>query len=131
LELGLAHAGSAGGAYRGDRVIESGYRLERVSRFIREHGHLRECDQRPMRLNGQPLPESYRNTLANWERLSIDPVPLGRWDEILMGVDLMLWEYEYWEEQTYGSVDFRDCANIDSRSTDNQTGVINVTQHRS
>ncbi len=89
-------------------MTEAGYALERVSRFLREHGHVRESDQRPMRLNGHPLPESYRNTLANWERQQLARVPLGRWDEILMGVDLMLWQYELWETDTYGDLSFSD-----------------------
>lgn len=61
-----------------------------------------------MRLNNRALLETYRNSLANWLAQDIPLVPLGRWDELLLSVDMMLWEYENWELETYGDVSFVD-----------------------
>ena len=84
----------------------SGYSHIRVRRFLQERGHVRPSDGRVMRLNNRPLPESLRNTLATWYGRGIDTVPLGRWDEILIRVDLALWEYEAWELETYGDLSY-------------------------
>ena len=61
-----------------------------------------------MRLNNRPLRESFRNTLAAWRISGAPVVPLGRWDELLMSVDLMLWEYEDWELETYGDLSYTE-----------------------
>lgn len=86
----------------------SGYDHTRVRRFLQEHGHVRECDGRVMRLNHRPLPESFRNTLATWLERGESVVPLGRWDELLLSVDLMLWEYESWELDNYGDLSYTE-----------------------
>ncbi len=85
----------------------SGFDHDRVRRFCRERGHVRS-DGRVMRLNNRPLLESFRNTLANWLAHGVPIVPLGRWDELLMSVDLMLWEYEAWELEIYGDLSYTE-----------------------
>ena len=85
----------------------SGYNHNRVRRFLAEHGTVRE-DGRVMRLNHRSLPESFRNTLATWLERGDTAVPLGRWDELLLSVDLMLWEYEDWELETYGDLSYTE-----------------------
>lgn len=85
----------------------SGYDHTRVRQFLAEHGRVRS-DGRVMRLNGRMLPESLRNTLVNWQRLGLTVVPLGRWDELLMSVDMMLWEYEAWELEKFGNLRYTE-----------------------
>lgn len=89
--------------------MESGYSHDRVRRFVHERGHVREHDGRVMRLNNRSLPESLRNTLANWLARGETVVPLGRWDELLMAVDMMIWEYEAWELETFGNLSYNEC----------------------
>ena len=87
-------------------MSEAGYAPDRVFRYLVEHGRRRSHDGRPMRLNGHSLPESHRNTLANWEERKIARIPLGRWDAILLEARVHLYEYEMWEEETYGDLSF-------------------------
>jgi hypothetical protein len=86
----------------------AGYAPARVRQYCHEHGRVRE-DGRVMRLAGKVLPESHRNTIANWALRGVDPIPLGRWDEILLASGVMLWSYEDWEQRTFGDVHFVDC----------------------
>jgi hypothetical protein len=85
----------------------SGYAHIRVRRYLHEHGVVRE-DGRVLAINDRPLRESHRNTIANWYARGERDVPLGRWDEILMGCDVQLWEFEQWEQDTYGNCSFRE-----------------------
>jgi hypothetical protein len=85
---------------------QSSYDADRVRRFCATHGHARESDGRVMRLNGHKLGEAFRNSIASWT----ERAPLGRWDELLLSVGLMLWQYETWEQETYGDLSFREVA---------------------
>jgi hypothetical protein len=86
---------------------EGSYDLEHVLTYLALHGELRDADRRVMRLNGRRVPESHRNTIANWvERPDITRAPLGRWDEILVGAGMMLHDFEVWEEDRYGDTSY-------------------------
>ena len=82
---------------------EGGYRLKVVSAYLDAHARRRPEDGRVMSLNGKLVRESHRETIANWEARSLDHIPLGRWDELLLDVGLMLWEFEHWAEQHLGT----------------------------
>lgn len=85
----------------------SGYAPLRVLRYLEDHGTLRE-DGRVMRFQGRSVPESYRNTIDNWRARGVWEIDLARWDEMLIGMGVMLWEYEDWECRTYGDLSFRE-----------------------
>lgn len=85
----------------------SGYELCRVLAFCDEHGVVRG-DGRVLRLNGRKLLETYRNSLATWRARRVVVVPLGRWDELLLSVDMMLWQYEAWELEKYGDLSYNE-----------------------
>lgn len=88
-------------------IDDTGYNPERVWAFVESHGVIRD-DGRILRLNKRTVRETHRNMLERWRRPDVGMAPLGRWDEILTDADLMLWEYEEWERQTYGDLSYRD-----------------------
>lgn len=89
-------------------MMVSSYDADRVLQFCREHGRVRENDDRVMRLNGQKLGEAFRNSIASWIASDERRAPLGRWDELLMSVDMMLWQYEAWEADKYGDLSYTE-----------------------
>jgi len=88
-----------------DEPTEGSYSLEHVMTYLALHGELRDSDRRVMRLNGRRVPESHRNTIANW-LAKAERAPLGRWDEILVRANMMLHDFEVWEAERYGATSY-------------------------
>jgi hypothetical protein len=87
---------------------ESGYSFDVWMEWMDAHATRRD-DGRVTHLDGRLLPESYRNTLTGWIEQCTDPVPLGRWDEILVRIGLMLiTDFEHWCEEHCGGRGYLD-----------------------
>lgn len=54
------------------------------------------------RIAGHKITDSQRETLRRWRDTNARIIPLGRWDEILLQNDVMLWEFEQWATERFG-----------------------------
>lgn len=90
----------------------SGFDPVLVFDWLDAHGKRR--DGRFVELRGRALEDTHRDTFERWEGFALrDPewiVPLGRFDEILVFYGLMLYEYEQWATEIYGTSGFKDQA---------------------
>ena len=81
----------------------SGYRFDLWLEWVDAHA-VRRDDGRITHLGRAVLPESHRNTITNWIAQMTEPIPLGRWDEILIAAGFSLIpDFEQWLEREHGS----------------------------
>lgn len=83
-------------------MTHGGYSKAVVLDWLAEHGTARE-DGRYVAINKGKLAETFRDTIDRWRRSDDPLVPLGRWDELLLANDVMLWEFELWAERKHGT----------------------------
>lgn len=80
-------------------MSEGGFTRESVLDWLEHHAEwkLYPGSKPPLRvaaINGRQVAESHRDTLHRWIASDRDPIPMGRWDEILLACGTMLWEFE-------------------------------------
>lgn len=77
---------------------DGGFKREAVFAWLSDNGEWGNIGNPPRitirKINGRKVTEDHQDTVERWLATGRDPIPLGRWDELLLTYGVMLWEFE-------------------------------------
>lgn len=80
--------------------MTGGFHHAAVVGWLNDHAEW-NLDNKVYEINHHRVNESHRDTIHRWITKHKDPIPLGRWDEILLAHGVMLWEFEMEYPEAY------------------------------